>query len=80
MIQLPKKYLYKVKKLGEVFEDTTCYTVMQGIAGTAWVDSIEEPTYFVSCLGDFCIFAGKPTEDFKEEDVLGLLRSLINRY
>ena len=76
MIQLPKEYLYKIKELGQVFEDTTCYTVMQGIGGSAWVDEIEEPNYAISAYGDFCFFAGKPTEDFKQDDLLDLLKKL----
>lgn len=76
MIQMPKECLYKIKELGKVFEDTTCYTVMQGIGGSAWVDSIEKPGYVISAYGDFCFFAGEPPKDFQEEDVLSLLEKL----
>lgn len=74
MIQLRKDELYKIQELGSVLSDSTCYTVMQGIGGSAWVDNKENPVSLATVYGDFCFLAGVPTGKNPEEELMDILQ------
>ena len=57
------------------FHDTTGYTVMQGIGGSAWVDNIAKPKSAITLYGDFCLLAGEPVGDEIEEEIMEMLDS-----
>lgn len=75
MIQLNKEELYKVQELGKVLQDTTCYTVLQGSGGSAWVDDKENPRSLATVYGDFCFLTGVPCENNIETELMEMLKS-----
>lgn len=75
MIQLKKNQLHLMEAFTSAFHDTTSYTVIQGIGGSAWVDNIEQPRTAITLFGDFCILAGEPVGDGVEEQLMEILDS-----
>ena len=73
MIQLKKSQLHLMEPFAPAFHDTTGYTVMQGIGGSAWVDNIAKPKSAITLYGDFCLLAGEPVGDEIEEEIMEML-------
>lgn len=73
MIQLKKSQLHLMEPFASAFHDTTGYTVMQGIGGSAWVDNIAKPKSAITLYGDFCLLAGEPVGDEIEEEIMEML-------
>lgn len=67
MIQLGKEHYEKVKSLFACCNDTTCWTVLQGIAGQIWCDKELQPAYGICTYGDFAFAAGVPEADICQE-------------
>ena len=44
-------------------KDTAILSCLQNIMGSVFVDNIEEPKSAMAILGDFCFFAGEPSEE-----------------
>lgn len=55
--------LQKITPFFEGWEETLIWSVLQGHMGYAIVDSDENPTCAQVVLGDFCFFAGRPSEE-----------------
>lgn len=73
MIQLKKDQLNLMEPFASAFHDTTSYTVMQGIGGSAWVDNIEQPRTAITLFGDFCFLAGEPAGNDMEQQLMEIL-------
>lgn len=53
----------KAAALFDGWEETLIYSCLQGIMGKIYADSEENPQSAMAILGDFCFFAGRPTEE-----------------
>lgn len=73
MICLEKNEINRIEKFSEAFHDTTSFTVLQGIGGTAWTDQKEDPKVAITMYGDFCFLAGEPQGDEIEEELMSML-------
>ncbi len=76
MLCLEKKDLGVLKKFYKTFHDTTSYTVLQGIGGSAWVDQLVNPKSAITLYGDFCFLAGSPQGDCVEEELKNMLTTI----
>lgn len=74
MIKLEKEYFNRIEELASVFTDTVCYTVMQGIGGSAWVDSVENPSAVAFVYGDLCFLAGSTINIAGDKELLQMLK------
>lgn len=45
------------------WNETIIWSCLQGVMGHIYADNIENPTSAMAILGDFCFFAGKPSEE-----------------
>ncbi|SET28471.1 GNAT family N-acetyltransferase [[Clostridium] polysaccharolyticum] len=59
MIRLKKEQLDRIKEYESVLHDSTCFTVIQGLGGGAFVDSVEKPESLVMVYGDFSFYFGE---------------------
>ena len=56
----------KVEKMFEGWDETLIWSCLQGVMGSLYGNSQEEPDSAAACLGDFAFFAGKPDKEFLE--------------
>ena len=56
----------KVEKLFEGWDETLIWSCLQGVMGSLYGNSQEEPDSAAACLGDFAFFAGKPDKELLE--------------
>lgn len=73
MIQLQKEDLYKLEQWKDIVTDSTCYTVMQGLGGSAWVDDRSNLTGAALVYGDLCFLLGEAVEN-AEVELLNILK------
>jgi len=60
-----------VEHLFSGWQETCIWSALQGIMGDIYADDMEQPKAAMVILGDFCFFAGEPTEElvaYKPED------------
>lgn len=67
MIQLQTENLSILEQWKEDMTDSTCYSVMQGIGGSAWVENIDDPKGAALVYGDFCFLLGQAVENPEAE-------------
>lgn len=53
----------KVAALFDGWEENLIYSCLQGVMGKIYANSEENPEAAMAILGDFCFFAGRPTEE-----------------
>lgn len=67
MIQLQNENLGILEQWKGDMTDSTCYSVMQGIGGSAWVENIENPKGAVLVYGDFSFLLGEAVDNPEAE-------------
>ena len=63
MVPMTGRDLDRLAPLVEGWEETLIWSVLQGCMGLAWADRRDQPAACLLRVGDFCFFAGAPTEE-----------------
>ncbi len=63
MVPMTGRDLDRLAPLVEGWEETLIWSVLQGCMGRAWADRRDQPAACLLWVGDFCFFAGAPTEE-----------------
>lgn len=67
----------KANILFKNWDETLIWSCLQNVMGKIFADDLEKPQAAMALLGDFCFFAGKPTEELVRYKPAGCIQDFI---